>query len=80
MFTDNYWIGLSDLQEEGVWMWMETKTPVSQTRFTFWLTDQPNGGTTQNCVTMNGNNESGYWNDWYCNHNNLPYICEKPDG
>ncbi|XP_060590829.1 perlucin-like protein [Ruditapes philippinarum] len=80
-FDKNYWIGLSDIQQEGVWIWMETKTPMSQTGYLNWHPDQPNNyDHKQNCATLNGNNYYGQWNDWHCSASNLPFICEKPDG
>ena len=80
MFAENYWIALSDIQEEGIWVWMETKTPISQTGFTYWHTGQPNNSDqNQNCGTIYGTYAPGYWNDWNCNDNNALYICEKQD-
>jgi hypothetical protein len=78
---ENYWIALSDIQEEGVWVWMETKTPILETGYSNWIAHQPdNFKQNENCGTLNGKDDSkGRWADWHCNSNVLQYICEKRD-
>ncbi|XP_060573178.1 perlucin-like protein [Ruditapes philippinarum] len=80
-FNKNYWIALSDIQEEGVWVWMETKNPISETEFSYWHPGEPdNGHQNENCGTLNGIHDNGLWNDWHCSDPTVPYICEIPDG
>ncbi|XP_045209428.1 perlucin-like protein [Mercenaria mercenaria] len=79
-FNKNYWIALSDIQEEGIWVWMESKKPLSQIRFSHWHSGQPdNNGQNQNCATINGAGDDGHWYDWYCSYTTVYYICEKED-
>ncbi|XP_053380330.1 perlucin-like protein [Mercenaria mercenaria] len=73
----NYWIGLSDVQEEGIWMWMESKEKLSTTGFSHWYPNQPdNSEANENCATINFD-VGGKWNDWHCNGKEANYICEK---
>ncbi|KAL4223856.1 hypothetical protein ACF0H5_017320 [Mactra antiquata] len=68
----NYWIALSDVIEEGIWVWMNTLTPV---QFTQWHRNEPNNDGTENCVDLY---PDGDWNDAKCRDNQY-YICEKVD-
>lgn len=77
------WIGLSDVQEEGVWVWMTSLTTITQSMFSNWAPNQPNSdGGEANCATINAFQDSGgigWWFDWHC-RDPLSYICEKADG
>uniref|UniRef100_UPI00398EE26F hepatic lectin-like n=1 Tax=Pristiophorus japonicus TaxID=55135 RepID=UPI00398EE26F len=67
-----YWIGLTDMINEGVWRW-EDGTSYSSTP-KFWKPGQPNDyGNGEDCAHFIAN---GLWNDDPCNTNHL-YICEK---
>ncbi|XP_060566251.1 perlucin-like protein [Ruditapes philippinarum] len=71
-----YWIGLSDVQEEGVWMWMSSRTKLSTTGFVSWNKGEPNNGLgNENCVTII-HGTGGKWNDWHCIGETF-YICEQ---
>jgi hypothetical protein len=62
---------LNDLKEEGVWVWMGSKSPAS---YFNWRAGEPNNvGNNENCVVMDKGKEQ--WVDGPC-HNVLPYICE----
>ncbi|XP_040209974.1 collectin-12 [Rana temporaria] len=71
----NFWIGLTDSEEEHVWKWMDGTLP----SFTNWKPGQPDNwtpedGPGEDCA---GLIYSGLWNDFHCadlNH----FICEKP--
>ena len=60
-----YWIGLSDLAQEGSWMWQESHQEPS---YYNWWPGQPNGGGYANCVlkriSYDGNRG---WFDHDCN-------------
>jgi hypothetical protein len=76
--TGNYWIGLTDVNEEGSWIWMTSMTKLSHSH---WTLGEPTALNVykeiENCVLIYKNN--GMWNDSPCSHTNF-YICEKSDG
>ncbi|XP_063080001.1 C-type lectin domain family 4 member E-like [Engraulis encrasicolus] len=59
------WIGLSDLETEGVWKWVDGK-PLS--KFGFWMQDEPNDDKgAEDCVeTLYQYNPLKTWNDAIC--------------
>lgn len=60
------WIGLNDLDEEGVWRWNEES---SRTTFSRWGRGQPNSiDGAQDCAVMDfsSNIWNGEWNDFWC--------------
>ncbi|CAG2254486.1 CLEC17A [Mytilus edulis] len=63
-----YWLGGSDIQNEGSWIWASSLT---QFTFTDWSPTEPSNGTGENCVRM-----WSYWMDTPCNRN-VRFICEK---
>ncbi|XP_077348672.1 collectin-12 [Lithobates pipiens] len=71
----NFWIGLTDSEEEHVWKWMDGTLP----SFTNWKPGQPDNwapedGPGEDCA---GLIYSGLWNDFHCADLNN-FICEKP--
>ena len=78
MMTDkydnvNYWVGGTDLEAEGTYLWVSTRDPFS---YTDWHPSQPNGGP-EDCVAFNCFTDSSIqWHDFQCSHMNY-YICEK---
>ena len=73
--THYLWIGLNDLDSEGIWRWSQSG---EEATFSAWLSGQPNGGGDQNCA---GLDKSG-WNDLWCDksyYGRTSYgaICEK---
>jgi hypothetical protein len=76
--SGDYWIGLSDVNEEGSWIWMTSMTKLS---YSNWSPGQPTATNVnqdiENCVMIYKTN--GMWNDLACLHTNF-YICEKSDG
>ncbi|XP_062568492.1 perlucin-like [Saccostrea cucullata] len=73
--TGNYWIGLSDIQREGKWVWSSTQTVPT---YTHWFPGQPDNTRDQrseDCVHMHA--LMGFlWNDFHCNAANN-FICEQ---
>ena len=41
-------LGGSDIQQEGVWIWESNGDQINMDQF--WSTNEPNGGTDQNCL------------------------------
>ena len=67
-----YWIGINDSNEEGKWVFDQSGEEVT---YTNWYSDQPNGGTSENCASVES--FSGLWFDVSCNGEDN-YICEIP--
>jgi len=64
---------LSDLQEEGYWVWASEKNVAE---YTNWRSGEPNNtGKDENCVSIYSNH---LWNDYACSKL-FHYICEKYD-
>ncbi|CAL8295452.1 unnamed protein product [Arctogadus glacialis] len=69
-----YWIGLRDVDEEGVWKWLNGKLLVDS----FWHNGEPNdqGSSGEDCAGIYpGVNPFSAWNDVPCTHP-LKWICE----
>jgi len=66
--TQNFWIGLSDLQTTQIWNWITGET----FNFTSWLPTFPDNDTTMNCVKEN---PAGDWANEDCGVI-LDYVCE----
>ncbi|XP_073715933.1 CD209 antigen-like protein A [Misgurnus anguillicaudatus] len=64
------WIGLSDSDVEGTWKWVDGST--LNTRFWDKSTNEPNGGTAENCAFI----YSSGWGDYPCTYT-FNWICEK---
>ncbi|XP_066266734.1 alpha-N-acetylgalactosamine-specific lectin-like isoform X1 [Branchiostoma lanceolatum] len=66
------WIGLSDVETEGLWVWDDGTLMVGDG---IWGTNEPNGGTGENCVHFYHGAHNYRWNDMPCAHAFF-YICE----
>ena len=68
----NYlWIGINDHMEENKFVYTKSDEPIL---FENWYENQPDNGTTQNCIGQNPNNAK--WNDLGCKQEHR-FICEK---
>ncbi|XP_043935061.1 hepatic lectin-like [Protopterus annectens] len=76
----NYWIGLTDEAEEGVWRWVDGTRHSNSSGF--WCAGEPNDfrnvkNEGEDCVAIWNKYEcSMTWNDIPC-HMELYFICEK---
>ncbi|XP_063417332.1 perlucin-like, partial [Mytilus trossulus] len=68
-----YWLGGTDEQKEGVWIWSHSQNLIT---FTDWREGEPNNyNGNEHCLSLK--EASGYaWNDGPC-QNLMPFICEK---
>ncbi|KAF4532095.1 hypothetical protein B566_EDAN006189 [Ephemera danica] len=65
------WIGGTDAESEGNWVWDATLQP---TKFTYWWTYQPDGKSNENCLFMYA--DDGMWGDRSCTYTK-PFVCRK---
>ena len=77
---DNYWIGLSDSDNEGDWMWTDG-TQLDSDGYKNWGDNQPdNEKDKQNCVLIairtSDPDHNGKWHDKRCSRKRK-YICEN---
>lgn len=66
------WLGASDIDKEGTYVWNYSNGELDYL-FTGWNSGEPNGGTNENCVTLETYHK---WNDRSCLYK-LYYVCEK---
>uniref|UniRef100_A0A3Q2QQT5 C-type lectin domain-containing protein n=1 Tax=Fundulus heteroclitus TaxID=8078 RepID=A0A3Q2QQT5_FUNHE len=65
------WIGLTDSETEGTWKWVDG-SPLTTS---YWYTNEPNGGTGENCVETKNFATEKSWNDGTCSYQHN-WICE----
>uniref|UniRef100_A0A8C4GI66 C-type lectin domain-containing protein n=1 Tax=Dicentrarchus labrax TaxID=13489 RepID=A0A8C4GI66_DICLA len=81
--TDKFWIGLTDSEKEGTWLWVD-RSPLNK-RLTFWSGKEPDNRAMYNpdgedCVRMGkkaGAPDLKCWFDQSCKYT-YRSICEKP--
>ncbi|XP_036067007.1 CD209 antigen-like protein A, partial [Oryzias melastigma] len=66
------WIGLTDLEVEGTWRWVDTTLMMTS----YWSESEPNGDRKENCGNIKNFNSERSWNDDECSKK-LRWICEK---
>ena len=69
---ERHWIGATDIQEEGQWMWVNGQN-MQQAKYRNWGWGEPNGMQEQNCLFMTW----GRWGDGNCMKLFKP-LCEHP--
>ncbi|XP_062544313.1 perlucin-like protein [Armigeres subalbatus] len=81
-FSDatRFWIGASDLAEEGVYTWISNAKLMT---FTNWAEGEPTNNDSENCVEMIHNTyvkRIWTWNDIDCRGYRAYFICEERRG
>ncbi|CAC5385071.1 unnamed protein product [Mytilus coruscus] len=67
----NAWLGATDCDSDK-WIWVSDFAPV---KFFKWYSNEPNGGTGENCLEMYSN-LGGVWNDKPCKYT-LDFVCKR---
>ena len=71
-YSDRYWLGGTDSDEEGNWAW----TDGTSFNYTNWYSGEGAGGISENCLAIYPSKTYGYpWFDYECFESH-PYICE----
>ncbi|KAI4900494.1 hypothetical protein NFI96_020042 [Prochilodus magdalenae] len=58
------WIGLTDIDDEGVWKWVDGSALTTE----FWWPGEPNDINNEDCAGNNFRNNGSSWNDYRCNY------------
>ncbi|KAL4237898.1 carbohydrate binding [Mactra antiquata] len=76
---DSYWIGLTDVEEEGTFIWMNSGVHLDQTTSANWAVDQPDlKDVGEDCVAMD-EADNYKWFTTAC-EDQFFYICERSNG
>ncbi|XP_062622106.1 perlucin-like protein isoform X2 [Saccostrea cucullata] len=71
----SFWMGMSDLVEEGRWEYSSTHDRVT---LDLWQPGEPNAHTEENCMLM-WQPFHGKWGDYFCNKM-INFVCEIDNG
>ena len=67
------WIGLNDVEEEGVFVWTSS---LKRAEPTFWASGEPGDvGFREDCAILIGSDFE--WHDYNCETPKFPFVCEK---
>eukprot|EP00105_Crassostrea_gigas_P010137 XP_011425314.1 PREDICTED: perlucin-like [Crassostrea gigas] len=69
----HFWVGGTDVLVDGQWIWISSQERIE---YTDWVPGEPNGGTREGCLMLNGGKYHFHWNDANC-HSLQSFICEK---
>ncbi|XP_045191035.2 perlucin-like protein [Mercenaria mercenaria] len=73
-----FWIGLTDILQDGTFVWMDSSTPLTSSGFSDWAPGEPNNFVQgeESCVALY--QPLGFrWTDAPCNFASPHFICEK---
>ncbi|CAK8676747.1 unnamed protein product [Clavelina lepadiformis] len=70
------WIGLSDLEYDGQWVWVDEVPATEETAA--WLPGEPNDGRYSRCAHINYKTPKYQANDVPCSGRRYNALCEKP--
>ena len=74
---DQYWIGLSDKEDEGVWRWVNGE----KLNWANWMSGEPNNYDNQDCAFMSSyGGREGKWSDVGCSDTRKKSICQVASG
>ncbi|XP_072526434.1 uncharacterized protein [Salminus brasiliensis] len=70
--SDQAWIGLSDIKNEGQWEWVDGSALTTG----YWMKNEPNNQGNEDCGEILGPQANKVWNDRPCSYSQR-WICEK---
>ena len=75
-WDDCYWIGLSDAQVEGKWIWQHSFSPLGN--YTSWNKGEPNGAEKEDCVVQCHDGGNWGWLDVACEvYEEIHALCQN---
>ncbi|XP_019940818.1 CD209 antigen-like protein E [Paralichthys olivaceus] len=78
-WTRGSWIGITDIEKEGTWVWLNNVTEVEKR---YWMDGEPNNHGVQGencvCIIYSSKNPWKTWFDAKCDEHEVHWICEMP--